>query len=97
MAAIHDRRHHRMLGSVVFSVARAPLRMLLIPRLPSWHSYCSMASALFTVSGMANVHGRIHVDGSSTVTDHSSVPGDFGVKRSTMRSVAAFALRYALR
>ena len=35
---------------------------------------------------MANVHGRAHVCGSSSVTDHSTVSGPSGVKRSTIRS-----------
>jgi hypothetical protein len=66
--------------------------MFVTPRLPSWHSYCSIASALFIVRGIENVHGRVHVEESSIVTDHSSVLAAFGVKRSMMRSVLALAL-----
>src|SRR6266581_1955145 len=61
-----------------FSADRAALRMLNTAWLPSWHSYCSMCSALFNVSGIANVHGRAHVCGSSTVSDQSIACGPFG-------------------
>ena len=38
-------------------------------------------SSLFIVNGIAKVHGRVHVDGSLTVTDHSILAGVARVKR----------------
>jgi hypothetical protein len=35
---------------------------------------------------MANVHGRVQVCASSNVTDHSTVSGPSGVKRSVIRN-----------
>ena len=53
----------------------------------------STGSRSFIVSGIENVHGRVHVAGSSTVTVHSTVWAEVRRKRSTSRIVSAFALR----
>ena len=46
-----------------------------------------------TVSGSEKLHGLVHVDGSSTVTVHSSDVFEVGVKRSINLNVAGLPLR----
>src|SRR5262245_13830073 len=62
-------------SSAFFSSARAALRMFLKPRLPSWQEYSSTGCESSMVSGIANVHGFVHVIGSSMVTAHFTVLG----------------------
>ena len=69
------------------------INMLTSPILPSWHSYGITASDFIIVSGMPNVHGRVHVVGSSTVIDHMILSGATRRKRSVSLSVFGFALR----
>jgi hypothetical protein len=78
---------------MAFSSARAALRRCGIARLPSWHAYSRTASSSLRVSGIANVHGLVHVVASSTVKDHSSLSALVTVKRSMNRTVSGFAPR----
>src|SRR4029079_4252589 len=53
------------------SSARAALRMLARPRLPSWHPNSKMAWVSSRLSGMRIAHVRSHVVGSSMRASHS--------------------------
>ena len=50
-------------------------------------------SLSFSVSGIENVHGRVHVVGSSIVTDQRTLSGAIRVNRSVSFSVSGLALR----
>jgi hypothetical protein len=68
-----------------------PAQRVAIARFPSWHAYSKIRSSGSAVRTIENVHGAVHVLGSSTVTLHSSFPSGFGVNRSTKRSRSALA------
>src|SRR6185436_10615425 len=70
------------------SSARAALRMLCSPRLPSWQAYSnSPPSSVSRLSGMVNAHGFSHVDGSSKRASHLIALGPTRVNRSVIFSL----------